>query len=459
MTSPPAELVAQLQQLGQGHVLLDWEALDNDSRAALVQQLAAIDFVQLETLRKDASAPAAIPERFTPIPVTPATFTAEEKARGADALRRGKVAALLVAGGQGSRLGSLQPKGLFPAAPLSAVSLYQLHAEKVFAISCRYQHAVPFLVMTSPATDLPTRGFFAEHEHLNFAPDQVKFFQQGTMPAVCPLSGRLLMDAPGKLFLSPNGHGGVLTALAESGLLSELVARGVEHVFYFQVDNPLVKVCDPGFIGRHLAAESEASSKVIAKEQPDEKVGVLVAVNGHCSIIEYTLLPKEIAEERDASGALRFRAGSPAIHLFSVGFLERVTRAAARALPYRTALKSVSHYDPHTHQMVPATPASKPNAVKFERFIFDALPHAERWMAVETLRDEEFAPIKNATGPDSPETSAVAQLVLYAQWLARAGVETNGNLVEISPLFALDADELAAKAPRLPAITGQTILN
>lgn len=458
MTSPPLTLRARLEQANQAHVLRDWDALDADARAALVAQLEAIDFAQLEVLR-GAKPADAVPTGLGPVPITPAAYTAEEQALGADALRAGKVAALLVAGGQGSRLGSLQPKGLFPAAPLSGAPLYQLHAEKVFALSCRYKRAVPFLVMTSPATDGPTREFFAANPHLSFEPDQVRFFQQGTMPAVCATTGRLLLEAPGKLLLSPNGHGGTLTALADSGLLAELRARGVEHVFYFQVDNPLVKVCDPGFVGRHIATRSELSSKVIAKTDPAEKVGVLVSVGGRCSIIEYTVLPKELAEEREPSGALRFRAGSPAIHLFALDFLDRATRGAAAALPYRTARKAVAHYDPATGATVAAPPSSSPNAIKFERFIFDAAPLAERWLAVETRREEEFAPIKNATGPDSPETSSAAQLELYATWLARAGVETGGNPVEISPLFALDGDELAAKAQHLPPLTGPTILN
>src|SRR5262249_21170237 len=157
--------------------------------------------------------------------------------------------------------------------------LYQIHAEKVLATSRRYRRPVPFLVMTSPATDEPTRAFFTEHRNFGLRADQVKFFQQATMPAVCPRTGRLLLEAPGKLFLSPNGHGGPLTALAESGLLGGLAAGGAKHVFYFQVDNPLVKVCDPGFIGRHVATGSEASSKVVAKTDPAEKVGVLVSTS------------------------------------------------------------------------------------------------------------------------------------------------------------------------------------
>jgi UDP-N-acetylglucosamine/UDP-N-acetylgalactosamine diphosphorylase len=438
--------VTRLRVANQEHALHAWDELDENARAELVAQLSAIDFAELEALRTQAAKPPdAIPEGIGPVPITPAAFTREEVARGEDALRRGEVAALLVAGGQGTRLGVLQPKGTFPAGPVSGASLYQIHAEKVLATSRRYKRAVSFLVMTSPATDAATREFFAAHRNFGLAAEQVKFFQQGTMPAVCAKTGRLLLEAPGKLFLSPNGHGGTLTALAAGGLLRDLMASGVRHVSYFQVDNPLVKVCDPGFIGRHIATGSEASSKVIAKTDPAEKVGVLASHNGRCVIIEYTLLPKHLAERRERSGELSFRAGSPAIHLFSTHFLERVTRTAAGSLPYRTALKAVAHYDPNTHANVAAPPSKEPNAVKFERFIFDALPHAERWLAVETPRAEEFAPIKNATGADSPETARAAQVALHTEWLRRAGIDTRDHPVEVSPLFALDADELAEK--------------
>ncbi|QJW93825.1 UTP--glucose-1-phosphate uridylyltransferase [Frigoriglobus tundricola] len=458
MTSPPPHLQDRLSKFGQEHVLRGWDALDADTRTRLVQHLSAIDFAELDALRHQATKPPeSVPADIRPVPITPAAFTAEETARGAEALRRGAVAALLVAGGQGSRLGVLKPKGTFPAGAVSGAPLYQIHAEKVLALSRRAGRPVPFLVMTSPATDTDTRAFFAEHANFGLRAEQVRFFQQGTMPAVCPHSGRLLLEAPGKLFLSPNGHGGTLTALADSGVLADLVSHGVEHVFYFQVDNPLVKVCDPGFIGRHIGTGSEASSKVVAKTEPGEKVGVLVATNGRCGIIEYTLLPKHLAEQREPTGELSFRAGSPAIHVFSVPFLERVTRTAAGSLPYRTALKAVSHYDPHRGETVAAV-GKEPNAVKFERFIFDALPHAERWLAVETPRAEEFAPIKNATGPDSPDTSRAAQVALHAQWLKRAGVETHGHPVEVSPLFALDADELAARIPAGTTITEPTVL-
>jgi|SRR5579883_599223 len=453
MSSPPPNLLAKLQLHGQEHVLYGWHAIEVETQRELHEQLMVIDFIELELLRAQAGKPSdAVPEEIQPVPITPSTFTAEEKACGEESLRRGEVAALLVAGGQGSRLGALQPKGMFPAGAVSGASLYQLHAEKILAISRRYDHPVLFLIMTSPATDAQTRAFFAEHHNFGLAPDQVKFFRQGTMPAVCARTGRLLLEAPGKLFLSPNGHGGTLTALAESGLIRELQAGGVKHVFYFQVDNPLVKVCDPGFIGRHIAANSEASSKVVVKTDPAEKVGVLISTNGRCSIIEYTLLPKHLAEHREPTGELSFRAGNPAIHLFTVSFLDRVTRTAAGSLPYRIAIKTVKHHDTQSGQIVEGS------ALKFERFIFDALPQAERWLTVETPRAEEFAPIKNASGADSPETARTAQIALHGEWLRRAGVETHGYPVEISPLFALDAEELAAKIPSRISITGPTVL-
>ncbi|HYH66685.1 MAG TPA: UTP--glucose-1-phosphate uridylyltransferase, partial [Urbifossiella sp.] len=327
MTHVPPDLRHRLAAHGQEHVLADWASLAPADRAALVAQLAGLDLAELEALYRRKDEPhAALPprDRIAPVPLQPATASAEETARGEAALRAGAVAALVVAGGQGTRLGCDQPKGMFPVGPVSGATLFRVHAEKVLALSRRYGRPVPLLVMTSPATHADTEAYFRAERYFGLAEPDVVFFQQGTMPAVERATGRLLLERPGKLFESPNGHGGTLTALAETGLLADLRARGVEHVFYFQVDNPLVKVCDPGFVGRHVLAGAEASSKVVIKEEPGEKVGILAAVDGRCRIIEYSDLPPAMAEERDESGTLTFRAGSPAIHVFSVPFLERV---------------------------------------------------------------------------------------------------------------------------------------
>lgn len=438
-------------------MIYGWDGLTPAERAALVEQLAGIDFTELETLYKRKDEPHSVlppRKRIAPLPVESETTSASARAAGEDALRRGEVAALLVAGGQGSRLGFDKPKGMFEVGPVSGASLFQIHSEKVLALSRRYGKPVPFLVMTSPATHDDTETYFRDNRFFGLDAADVFFFQQGTMPALDLATGRLLLEQPGRLFLSPNGHGGTLTALAETGLLADLKARGVKHVFYFQVDNPLVKVCDPAFVGRHVETGSEASSKVVFKEQPGEKVGVLAVVDGKCGIIEYSDLPAAMAEEREPDGTLRFRAGSPAIHMFSVPFLERVT-VRGTGLSFHVARKKVEYYDPTAGRVV--KPDTE-NALKFELFVFDALPMAGRWLAVETARSEEFAPLKNATGSDTPDDVKRGITRLHASWLAAAGVAASDHPVEVSPLFALDAGELATKIPPGLNITGPTHL-
>jgi UDP-N-acetylglucosamine/UDP-N-acetylgalactosamine diphosphorylase len=382
------------------------------------------------------------------------------RAAGEEALRRGEVAALVVAGGQGSRLGFEHPKGMYPVGPVSRKGLFQIHAEKVLALGRRYGKQPPLLVMTSPATDAETREFFAEKNYFGLPREEIFFFRQGTMPALDLATGRLLFESPGRLFLSPDGHGGTLTALARSGLLERLQKRGIRHLFYFQVDNPLVKVADPIFLGRHLSARSEASSKIVPKQGPKDRLGNLILVEGRCTMIEYSDLPDSLAHERDETGRLRLWVGSPAIHLFDLDFLARLTEGAGK-LPFHIARKKVPHLDESGQVVEP----DKENALKFERFIFDVLPLAERWLVVETSHREEFAPLKNAEGADSPRTVEAALANLAADWMQRAGVEvprTAGDepafALEVSPLFALDAGELAAKVDRRMKFNGPTYL-
>jgi UDP-N-acetylglucosamine/UDP-N-acetylgalactosamine diphosphorylase len=427
-------------------VLAGWDGLGAADRAAFAQQLTEIDLAELAALYAKKDEPGAgLPSRDRIAPLAVEQPAADAIAVGEAALRRGEVAALVVAGGQGTRLGATVPKGLMAVGPVSGATLVQIHAEKVLALSRRYGKPVPLLVMTSPATHADTVAYFEREKHFGLPAPQVHFFQQGTMPAVDLATGKLLMEKPGKLCLSPNGHGGSLTALHDSGLLAKLKKTGMKHVFYFQVDNPLVNVCDPAFVGRHIQADAEASSKVVFKELPEEKVGVLAEVDGRCGIIEYSDMPKAMSEERAADGTLTFRAGNPAIHLFSVPFLERVTSGRQR-LPFHLARKKVPHWNPSTGRAV--TP-DEPNALKFERFVFDALPMAERWLAVEAKREDEFAPLKNAEGPDSLETVQAAMTAQARRWLTAAGSTVSDDLaVEISPLFALDADEVRAKVTK-----------
>jgi UDP-N-acetylglucosamine/UDP-N-acetylgalactosamine diphosphorylase len=463
MHEPPADLLHRLRKHHQEHVLFGWEKLQPAERDALVNQLAGINLEEIRALYEKRDRAQALPskERISPVPmIAHNELTDADRQTGEQVLALGQVAVLLVAGGQGTRLGFDKPKGMFRIGPVSNKSLFQIHAEKVFALSRRYERPVPFLVMTSPATHADTVDFFEQNGYFRLPKSDVRFFQQGTMPAVDLNTGKLLLEKPGVLFTSPNGHGGTLTALAESGLLDELIGRGIRSIFYFQVDNPLVKVAHPAFIGRHHSINSEVSSKAIVKAYPKEKMGVFALIDQHCGIIEYSDMPEDLVNAVDAEGKLLHRAGSPAIHIFDVEFLVRITRGAQR-LPYHVARKKVPCIDAEGRPINP----TRENALKFELFVFDALPLADRWLVVEALRSEEFSPVKNADGADSPATARRDLINLAAKWLQAANVEVprdeKGDVavpIEISPLFALDERELVARISAARTMDGPLYL-
>ena len=459
--TPDPTLAERLSRHGQDHLLAWWADLDDDRRAGLVAEVAGVDFDQLDGLIaqfvKDGDSTAPVPDEVRPIDVIRLPQTDGERIAqrhvaeaGGEALAAGEVAVVIVAGGLGTRLGFDGPKGTFPIGPVSAASLFQIHAEKVVATSRRYGKTLPLYIMTSPDNHEATVRFFDENGR--FGLDHVRFFVQGQMPAVDRESGKVLLADKGRLALSPDGHGGTLNALAapgpngSPGCLDEMKERGVRTIFYFQVDNPLVKIADPTFLGHHRQADAEMSFKVIEKLQPDEKLGLVVSVDGRPQVIEYSDLPTALAERRVPEGSLELWAGSIGIHLFERSFVERLLTDLK--LPFHRALKKVAHVDTGGRPVNP----SGPNAVKFERFIFDALPLAQRWALVETDRSQEFEPLKNATGPDSPATVRQRMSDLFADWLEQAGASvprrSDGSVpfgLEVSPLFALDAAELKAK--------------
>lgn len=452
MATPPPELVQLLHRRRQQHLLAWWDELRDDERRELVTQLHALDFDLLKRLHDARTQRIAIPlDQIEPVgQPSVGEVNSGQRALARDAWRQGKVAYLVVAGGQGTRLGFDHPKGMYPVGPVSGKSLFQFHAEKVVALKGRHGMSFPFLVMTSPSTHAETVEFFAVQRNFGLADDEVHFFCQGTMPALDYDSGKILMESKGRLFASPNGHGGTLTALADSGLLSRMQAQGIETIYYFQVDNPLVDLADADFLGKHLAERSQVSSKVIAKEKPEDKLGIFVRLDGRLAMVEYSDLPAELSRQEETPGQLRFWAGNPAIHLFDLAFLDEVTRSAR--MPWHLAHKKVPHLGLDGRTIEP----TKENALKFEMFIFDVLPMAERWLLYPVERADEFVPLKNATGADSPETVRQGLCNQAGKWLELAGVKVprkpNGAVavpLEISPLFALDAADLAGKT--LPA--------
>jgi UDP-N-acetylglucosamine/UDP-N-acetylgalactosamine diphosphorylase len=463
---PDPDLAARLEPHGQAHLLRSWDRLEPARRARLADEIRGIDLDTVDRLVRDLvfeDAPAAPdPSQVQPVAVRRLPHTDGERIAwrhaaelGESMLASGEVGVVLVAGGQGTRLGFDGPKGTYPIGPVSAASLFQIHAEKILALGRRHGRSIPLYVMTSPDNHEATARFFAENG--NFGLEHLRLFVQGTMPAVDRETGKILLAEPDRVALSPDGHGGTLRALAAPGpdgqpsCLDEMRELGVRTLFYFQVDNPLVQIAAPAFLGLHRQADAEVSFKVVEKVRPEEKVGVVVEVEGRPQVIEYSDLPPELAEQREPAGNLRLWAGSIAIHVFERSFIERIVGGAS--LPYHRALKKVRHVDADGRVVEP----DEPNAVKFETFIFDALPLAERYAVVECDRAEEFEPLKNATGLDSPATVRQRMSDLFAGWLEAAGATVmrrpDGSVpfgIEISPLYALDANELRGKvAPGL----------
>ncbi len=451
-----AHLQRSLQAHNQQHLLQFWDELTSTQRERLVRQIERVDFDQIaalfrgngstvdwDTVARQAEPPVAM--RLADRQAGPSSpqehSPANARAAGREALAAGKIGILLVAGGQGSRLGFHHPKGMFPIGPISQASLLEIHLRKALGLAKKYGRPMPVYMMTSPITHDDQIAFLASHDRFGLSPDDLVVFCQGTMPAVDATTGQLLLAEKGELFLSPDGHGGTVAALAASGAFDHMRQRGIEHLFYFQVDNPLAPVCDPEFVGYHLLAQSDLTSLAIAKQTPEDKLGNFVMVDGRMQVIEYSDFPNDVAIQREPNGTLRFWAGSIAIHMFGFEFLHRMEQYKD-ALPFHIAHKKVPHVGPSGELVDPDTP----NALKFERFIFDLLPLAERPLVVEWEEADCFAPLKNASGApkDTPEYVQRFMVDQHRRWLTAAGAQVAPDaVVEIDPRLAVDAEEVA----------------
>ena len=450
-------LIDSYNRVGQGHVFRFWSELSPAQQGALAEQALEIDLTEIaglnETLVRNPSGAAPdldglAPAPFTPLPEHGGDVSAWARARaaGEEALRAGRVAAFVVAGGQGTRLGYDGPKGTFPVTPVRGKSLFQVFAEKILATDRRYGRPLHWFVMTSHANHAATEAFFAENRFFGLDRGRVHFFRQGRMPAV-DFEGNILLEAKDAIALSPDGHGGSLRALDRSGALDLMRDEGVDTLSYFQVDNPLVRCLDPEFIGFHRLAGAEMSGKMVPKAGAAEKVGVFCTRHGKTVVVEYSDLPEAVQREVDpATGRLRYLAGNIAVHLLDRDFIGRMARGTGR-MPFHRADKKIPCLGPDGMPVKP----ERPNGVKFEMFVFDALPAAQHALVLETRRADEFSPVKNAAGTDSPATSRADQLRQFARWLRAAGaavpVDAGGLppwALEVSPLFGDDAAGVAA---------------
>ena len=458
-----AAIRRQWESAGQGRVFRFFDELDAAGKQKLLAQLQQFDPRHLSDLaeqyvRRKPLIP--VPRDIQPVkpfPRQPGTdqrqLYADARKRGEELLRAGKIGAFLVAGGQGTRLGYNGPKGEFPVTPIRRKPLFQVFAEQLRAYGRDFGRPVPWYIMTSQANDAQTRDFFQQHSFFGLDRRDVFFFQQGMMPAFA-MDGRVLLAEKDALALSPDGHGGSLRALQVSGALTDLRRRGVEHLSYFQVDNPLVHCIDPLFLGLHDLTGSEMSSKTIPKSHPLEKVGNFVLADGVLQVIEYSDLPDELARQTTPDGTLRFNAGSIAIHALRVSFVERLNATGKLTLPWHRAEKKVAYVDENGNQINP----DKPNAVKLEQFVFDAIPLAHNPIVLETERAEEFSPVKNAEGEASPATCRRDQIRRAARWLREAEVDMPikagepDAVLEISPLYATSSEQLQQRRPPMSRI-------
>ena len=441
-----AEAESLLKKCEQQQVLAHWPKLGKKDRESLLAQIATLDPKSLARCKKALAEGAVPPDSSKGVAPKVASLKGkalkDAVAAGEAELRAGRVAALLVAGGQGSRLGYEDPKGCYPIGPITNAPLFYFHARKILARSIRYGKPIPFYVMTSEANYDQTVACFKDNGYFGLKASDVFFFKQGMWPGMTK-DGKIILDKPGHVFMSPDGHGGLLAALKKSGALADMKKRGIKSVFFFQVDNPLVEVADPAFIGYHVTQKSEYSLKLCAKRDPKEKVGIPMRFGKTYRMVEYTEMTDEQCNRKAKDGRLYFLYGSPAIHVFDRAFLER---EASKDMPLHLAFKKIPFIDEKGAAVKP----SEPNGYKFEKFIFDVLPNAKVAAFLAFDQKDEFSPVKNAEGSDSPASCKADMQAKWRRWMEECGIRADTRVkVEIDPVYAVDAAALAQAGLRL----------
>ena len=382
------ELRDILREYGQSYCLA---ALDGGGSEALAAQLRSIDFARMRRLY-EGSAPHADGE-ISPAPSSEPAPAA--RGLGLSIIAHGGAAVVTMAGGQGTRLGFSGPKGCFDIG--IGRSLFELQAEKLRALTAETGGRLPWYIMTSPENDGATRAFFAEHGFFGLRKEDVCFFTQGLVP-MTDTSGRVLMLAPDKVALGPDGNGGVFAALEKSGCVADMGRRSTEYVFFCGIDNALAKVADPVFFGFAAGSGAPCASKSVLKASPNEKVGVFCLRGGRPGVIEYSELSDDRRSAVGADGSLLYGDANIVAHIIKYNELRGL---CGRGMPMHRAFKATAYLD---EQLKPVS-ADKPNSYKYEAFIFDAFAALSRMAIMRVQRQSEFAPVKNAQGQDSPATA------------------------------------------------------
>ena len=469
-------LKARYEAAGQAHLFTFWDKLSPDEQKSLHSQLAELDVERVNSVydkavQADAEA-AQMASKKAELGPPPAgntvsayigegsTLEKELKAIGLQAVAEGQVGVLLMAGGQGTRLGSSAPKGCYDIGLPSHKSLFQLQAERILRLQTLAERAhsksagsvkIPWYIMTSGPTRKPTQDFFQEKNYFGLGADNVIFFEQGTLPCLTN-EGKIMLDTPSKIATAPDGNGGLYTALRKSlhsatkeTVITSLESRKIKFLHCYGVDNCLVRVGDPVFLGACIRSNVPLGVKTVKKTDPAESVGVIALRNGKFNVIEYSELPRELAELRDESGSgeLAFRAANIVNHFYTTDFLARQVPDFEHEMAFHIARKKIPTIALDSGE--PFKPTT-PNGMKLELFVFDVFPFVGKNLTVhEVPRQEEFSPLKNAphTGSDDPQTSQRDLFAQHKRWLQAAGATVaEGASVEISPLVSYAGEDL-----------------
>lgn len=387
-----------LKKHGQEQVLRFFDELDEDGRRGLLRQIEDVDFEMLDAIHHPKEEGKG---KITPLGAVEIKEIEERKEEfveeGLTAIREGKVGAILLAGGMGTRLGFDQPKGTFDVGKTRHLYIFECLINNLLEVCDMAGCYVPLYVMTSEKNHEATIEFFEEHNHFGYPEVDIHFFMQDMAPAV-DYEGKLLLEEKGRLATSPNGNGGWFTSLHKSGLLDDIHARGVEWLNIFAVDNVLQKIADPAFIGATILSGKESGSKVVRKASPEERVGVMCQEDGKPSIVEYYEMTEEMVTQRDEQGELLYRFGVILNYLFRVDRLEDIM---LNRMNVHVVEKKIPYVD---EKGIPVKP-EEPNGYKFETLILDMIHMMDSNLVYEVIREKEFAPIKNLHGVDSVDSA------------------------------------------------------
>ncbi len=397
------EALKKLKHYGQEQLLDRYNYLDDVKKEKIIHQIKHIDFDQIMDLYKNKDKKVDEKEaNITNIEYTDKAKLSKEEYKkyydlGKKVIEDGKYAVVTMAGGQGTRLGYVAPKGTFKIGGGIDKSLFEALSDTIKEARAEYNTSIPWYIMTSRENNNATEKFFEKNDFFGLPYEDVKFFKQGELPMV-NTNGKLMLDETGIIKLAADGHGGVFEALHKNGYLEDMKKRGIEWVFISGVDNVLAGLVDPIAVGLSIENGTLATGKSVVKRGPTEKVGVFCKKNDRPYVIEYTEITDEMANAKNEDGELLYGESHILTNLFNIKALENISK---NKLPYHSAFKKAKYMNSNGEVIKPETP----NAYKFEAFIFDAFESLDDMSILRVKREDEFAPLKNAEGEDSPDTA------------------------------------------------------